>query len=80
MKKTNYGNTEIWTENACMSCSHLIEDEETGKKYCELDHDFEVESENDAPHKVLSVYHGTYGNVWSNGCDCEEYEMPYDGE
>ena len=80
MKQTIYGSTEIVTYPACFeNCAHCQENED-GKRYCELyPEDGEI-TEDNAPSLVFSTYHGTYGNVSSSGCDCEEYETPYDGE
>ena len=41
---------------------------------------FEDDEDDSLPSIVVSTFHGTYGNVTSVGCDCEEFEEPYDGE
>lgn len=81
MKKTIYGNTEITTWSACHECTHCLENDE-GLFYCEFcpEEPFEDDEDDSLPSIVLSIYHGTYGNVTSVGCDCEEFEKPYDGE
>jgi len=79
MKKKIYGDTEIFSESACENCKHLIEDD-NGKLYCNIYPEDGEYSEENAPSLVFSIYHGTYGNVNSSGCDCDDFEPLYDGE
>ena len=80
MKQTIYGSTTITAISACFeNCTHCQKNED-GKHYCELHPEDGEITEDNAPSLVFSTYHGTYGNVSSSGCDCDDFERPYDGE
>lgn len=79
MKKTVYGETEIYTRSACHECVHLKENED-GMFFCKFNPDelFDDDEDEGLPALVFSIYHGTYGNVSSSGCDCDDFDSGED--